>query len=218
MSAAPRGRAPLPSCRLMTNSNLVGCMTGRSAGFAPLRIRRYRCRPGETCPRIGPVAHQPPASTSARKLWAAGIPSRAANVANWTRRLTNNMSPARKRHPSARAPWWRRRPRSRGCCGVEDGNLESQRARRIRHVSQRASLIAFWSGLTSTAIRTALGTRSCRSPSRFATTSAVKKLMPVALPPGRARLAIRPSLTGSSPAPKAIGMVVVAALPPGRRG
>src|SRR5262249_7880229 len=25
--------------RLMTNSNLVGCMTGRSAGFSPLRIR-----------------------------------------------------------------------------------------------------------------------------------------------------------------------------------
>ena len=25
--------------RLMTNSNLVGCITGRSAGFSPLRIR-----------------------------------------------------------------------------------------------------------------------------------------------------------------------------------
>lgn len=25
--------------RLITNSNLVGCMTGRSAGFAPLRMR-----------------------------------------------------------------------------------------------------------------------------------------------------------------------------------
>ena len=25
--------------RLMTNSNLVDCMTGRSAGFAPLRMR-----------------------------------------------------------------------------------------------------------------------------------------------------------------------------------
>src|SRR5262249_52919438 len=28
----------LAVCRLMTNSNLVDCMTGRSAGFAPLRI------------------------------------------------------------------------------------------------------------------------------------------------------------------------------------
>ena len=33
-----RCRAPWRSCRLMTSSNLVGCSTGRSAGFAPLRI------------------------------------------------------------------------------------------------------------------------------------------------------------------------------------
>src|ERR1035437_8411238 len=43
---------------------------------------------------------------------------------------------------------------------------------------------------------------SCSSRSRLATTSEVKKLMPVALPPGRARLATRPSRTGSSPTPK----------------
>jgi len=48
--------------------------------------------------------------------------------------------------------------------------------------------------------------------SRFASTSPTKKLMPVALPPGRARLATRPSRTGSSPTPKTIGIVVVAAL------
>ena len=41
-------------------------------------------------------------------------------------------------------------------------------------------------GLTSRAIRTALGTKSCRSRSRLATTSAAKKLIPVALPAGRA--------------------------------
>jgi hypothetical protein len=29
----------LAVCRLMTNSNLVGCRTGRSAGFPPLRMR-----------------------------------------------------------------------------------------------------------------------------------------------------------------------------------
>ena len=46
----------------------------------------------------------------------------------------------------------------------------------------------------------------------MAATSLAKKLMPVALPPGRARLATRPSLTGSSPTPKTIGIVVVAAL------
>jgi hypothetical protein len=31
-----RGRAFLPSLRLITNSNLVGSMTGRSAGLSPL--------------------------------------------------------------------------------------------------------------------------------------------------------------------------------------
>ena len=46
----------------------------------------------------------------------------------------------------------------------------------------------------------------------MARTSWTKKLTPVALPPGRARLATRPSLTGSSPTPKTIGIVAVAAL------
>ena len=35
---ARRARAPWRSSRLMTRSNLVGCSTGRSAGFAPRRI------------------------------------------------------------------------------------------------------------------------------------------------------------------------------------
>ena len=39
-----------------------------------------------------------------------------------------------------------------------------------------------------------------------------RKLTPVTLPPGRLRLATRPSLTGSSPTPKTIGIVAVAAL------
>jgi putative tryptophan/tyrosine transport system substrate-binding protein len=48
--------------------------------------------------------------------------------------------------------------------------------------------------------------------SRFAPTSPVKKFTPVTLPPGRFRLATRPSLTGSPPAAKTIGTDVVAAL------
>ena len=40
-------------------------------------------------------------------------------------------------------------------------------------------------------------------------------MMPVALPPGRAKLATRPNLTGSSATPKTIGIVVVAALAAG---
>ena len=42
--------------------------------------------------------------------------------------------------------------------------------------------------------------------------SELKKLMPVALPPGRARLATRPSRIGSAGTLKTIGMVAVAAL------
>jgi hypothetical protein len=53
---------------------------------------------------------------------------------------------------------------------------------------------------------------SRRSSSRFAANSLAKKLTPVRLPPGRARLATRPSLTGSSPTLKTIGIVVVADL------
>ena len=35
-TSMPKSRAV---CRLMANSNLVACTTGRSAGFSPLRIR-----------------------------------------------------------------------------------------------------------------------------------------------------------------------------------
>src|SRR5262249_8295630 len=67
-------------------------------------------------------------------------------------------------------------------------------------------------GLTSTATRVAAGIRSRSKVRRFAANSAVKKLIPVAFPPGRARLTARPSLTGSSLTAKAMGIVVVAAL------
>ena len=57
----------------------------------------------------------------------------------------------------------------------------------------------------------AVGTNSCSSSSRFGATSTVNWVTPVTLPPGRFRLATRPSWTGSPPISKTIGMVVVAA-------
>ena len=63
-------------------------------------------------------------------------------------------------------------------------------------------------GLTSTATRAALGTSSRRSSSRFACNSPPRKLIPVRLPPGWARLVTRPSLTGSSLTAKTTGIVV----------
>src|SRR5262245_34167532 len=75
-------------------------------------------------------------------------------------------------------------------------------------ISETAALV----GLTSTARRTMRGTNSRRSSNRFDTTSDPKKLTPVRLPPGRARLETRPSLTGSSPAVNTMGIVAVADL------
>src|SRR5262249_37256677 len=67
-------------------------------------------------------------------------------------------------------------------------------------------------GSASTTVRAAAGTIACSSSIRFAANSLEKKLIPVRLPPGRARLVTRPILTGSSPTPKTMGIVVVAAL------
>src|SRR5215472_11462437 len=66
-------------------------------------------------------------------------------------------------------------------------------------------------GFTSALTTAGWGTNSCSNPNRFASRSLEKKLTPVTLPPGRARLATRPSLTGSVPLPKTMGIVVVAA-------
>jgi hypothetical protein len=67
-------------------------------------------------------------------------------------------------------------------------------------------------GSTSTAMRAAPGSSSFNSPSCFVPSSVEFKVTPVTLPPGRLRLATRPSLTGSPPLTKTIGIVVFAAL------
>jgi hypothetical protein len=66
--------------------------------------------------------------------------------------------------------------------------------------------------LTSTAMRSAPGSSSCRTASRFAVNSVFMLLMPVTLPPGRLRLATRPIWTGQVRPVKTIGIVDVAAL------
>ena len=67
-------------------------------------------------------------------------------------------------------------------------------------------------GLTSAAIVVSGGIRLCISSRHFAINSTSMVVMPVTLPPGRARLATRPTLTGSVPIKKTIGIVWVAAL------
>ena len=58
----------------------------------------------------------------------------------------------------------------------------------------------------------AFGMSSRSSSTRLSAKVVVRKLTPVTLPPGRARLATRANLTGSSPVMNAMGIVDVAAL------
>ena len=67
-------------------------------------------------------------------------------------------------------------------------------------------------GLTSMAKRVVAGTSSRAKLSRFAINSPLRKLIPVRLPLGRAKLATSPLFTGSSAAMKTIGIGMVAAL------
>src|SRR5262249_15495511 len=62
------------------------------------------------------------------------------------------------------------------------------------------SAVVFLFGVTRTATRAAWGTLSRSSPSRLAASSAIKMFTPVALPPRRARLPTKPSLTRVSAA------------------
>src|SRR5262249_15016708 len=98
------------------------------------------------------------------------------------------------------------------CAGTDDLDLQPEGVSRFAHIRQCGLGVTALIGLTSTPTRMALGTRSCRSDSRLACVSRPNVWKPVAFPPGRARLATRPSLTGSRPTPKAIGIVAVAAL------
>src|SRR6516162_11512493 len=75
----------------------------------------------------------------------------------------------------------------------------------------RASVLRLF-GFSSTAKRSALGSSSCKSPSRLVPSSAFIELILVKLPPGRLRLATRPISTGSAPTLKTIGTVAVTAL------
>src|SRR5262245_28884025 len=99
--------------------------------------------------------------------------------------------------------------------GVEDLDFSPVVRAAVATSFKVDSVLVALAGLTSTATRAAAGTSSRKRSSRLAPTSAVRKLIPVALPPSRARLATRPSLTGSSLTAKMMGIVVVAALSAG---
>ena len=96
--------------------------------------------------------------------------------------------------------------------GVEDLNLQSDGACRFRYLSQRGLGDGSIGRINQHGDTNRLGHQLVQQTQPLDLDLGGKKLMPVALPPGRARLATRPNLTGSSPTPKTIGIVVVAAL------
>src|SRR5215831_8289525 len=95
--------------------------------------------------------------------------------------------------------------------GLEDLELQPHSASSRFHVSQR-SLGSGISRIDEHGHTSGAGHQLTSSSSRFAVTSTLKKLIPVKLPPGRARLATSPSLTGSSATTNTMGIVVVPAL------
>src|SRR5262245_40507034 len=141
-----------------------------------------------------------------------GSPWRAAELASCTRRLVKRGSLATK-SASGRRP-------------TKLAKAASISRRVLALTTSVCSLIARAAGSTSrsvvsetrlteltiTATRATDGTSSRRSSSRFAVNSPLTLLTPVRLPPGRARLATRPSLTGIQ-----WGCVRSPPLPVGRR-
>ncbi len=67
-------------------------------------------------------------------------------------------------------------------------------------------------GFARTATRDAAGTASFNRLRRLALSSGLFSVTPVTFPPGRVRVATRPTANGSETAAKTIGMVVVAFL------
>ena len=92
------------------------------------------------------------------------------------------------------------------------GHGAASLARRVRflHLGDNALGSHELFGFTSRAITLARGTSSDSSYRRLGISSIVDDADPVRLPPGRARLATSPSLTGSPPCLKTIGIVEVA--------
>ena len=95
---------------------------------------------------------------------------------------------------------------------VSRGVKDKQRLPEGAHGGERIGRLRRASGLlgfTSSATTAAFGTSSCSKPKPFEVSSALNQLIPVRLPPGRLRLATRPTLTGSTPLVNTIGIVAV---------
>jgi hypothetical protein len=99
-----------------------------------------------------------------------------------------------------------------GGVGSEDLDLEPETAGSRFHVPQYGLRNRSFGRIDQDGHASCAGHHSRSNSNRFADKSTARKVMPVKLPPSRARLATRPRLTGSSPTVKTMGIVVVAAL------
>src|SRR2546430_6967703 len=90
-------------------------------------------------------------------------------------------------------------------------DLNADGGSRCRHLSGHDLGIAVV-GIDQKSDPAALGTSSRNTPSCFAPSALLSWCTPVALPPGRAKLATRPTPTGSSGVLNTIGIVAVAAV------
>src|SRR5262245_31108100 len=140
-----------------------------------------------------------------------GTTWRVARVASCTRRLKKRGSLATK-SASGRRPTKLAKAASisRRVLALTI-SISSPIARAAGSASRSVISAVRLTGLTITATRATDGTNSRRSSSCFAVNSPLTLLTPVRLPPGRARLATRPSLTGSSLRRDTMGMLAVAA-------
>ena len=119
-----------------------------------------------------------------------GIACRAAMLASCTRRLLKNTSwPTNRASGRSRTKVAKAASISRLVLVVRTWTSNPMaRAAGSKSLNVVSALVTL-AGLTSTATRAALGTSSRRSSSRFAANSVLIKLIPVRLPPGRARAA-----------------------------
>ena len=214
--ARSAGRESRPSVlavlRLITSSNLVGCMTGRSPGLAPLRISRRRRQLGDsrTDSRLRNWQDRPlrriHAEHRSRAVYSEPPAPRAVRVGQRTVHL---------RRQGARRPLVEREAAKAVSISASVLACTTLICRLIALAASRSSCnscsVSGYPGLTNTPIDAVPGTISFRSPRRLVSNAVPSRLTPVTLPPGRLRLVMMPALTGSVTLMKTIGIVAVAA-------
>ena len=199
--------------RLMTSSNLVGCMH-RQVGRLLALEDAADIDAGLTIAvgDAGSVAHQaagPANSRDGRSRAARGACQRDELIA---RALKKPVRADKERTGPLLDEASRRPRRCRVRCWPARTSVASPSARAAACNRCNHGLGIRIVRVDEQGDRRGAGTSSCSSSSRFAASSTCRKCTPVTLPPGRLRLATRPSCDRVAADQKTIGIVAVAAL------